>query len=582
MALRHLKFPFLVAAALLVAACSPQTETEAPLPLADLLLSNGQVLTADGWAEAVAVADGRILATGASDALAVHAGEGTEVIDLQGGAVLPGFHDLHVHPLYGGMMYSGANPGDCLIKQGSNLEEVRAVVAACVERVGVGNWVTGGQWDVSAIGQLPTRAMLDPVSAETPVLLNDTSGHSAWANSMALAMAGIDVETPDPEGGIIERDGDGAPTGLLRESAIELVRMHVPPPTDQVIRPALAWALQEMASYGITSFTEASSGFVTGSSPREAALYAALADDGLLKQRTRLCITWAPGVEQAETLIAERKQYERELLTLDCVKIFLDGVPTDSHTAAMLEPYEGTIAGRDDEASRRGLLLVAPEVLNQAVARFDKQGLRVKFHAAGDAAVRAGLDAIAYARQQNGTGGPRHDVGHCTYVSPQDMPRGVVIDAAFEISPYLFFPSPVVADLIVAVGQERADRSWPVRSLLDAGALVVAGSDWSVVPSVNPWVAMETLVTREMPGGSEASFAKAEAISVTEALDLFTKNAATHGEVADQLGQVAPGMFADLVVVDRNPLSSPINELHATEVRMTFLNGERTFDAGQG
>ena len=572
---------FLAAAALLAAACSPQTETEAPLPSADLLLSNGQVRTPEGWVEAVAVADGRILATGASDALAGYRGEGTEVIDLGGKVVLPGFHDLHVHPLYGGMMYSGANPTECFIKQGSSLDEITAVVAACTKNVGAGNWVTGGQWDVSAIGQWPTRHMLDPVSAEAPVLLNDTSGHSAWANSKALETAGIDAETPDPEGGIIERDGAGAPTGLLREYAIELVRAHVPPPTDDVIRPALAWALQEMASYGITSFTEASSGFVTGSSLREVKLYAALADDGLLKQRARLCITWAPGVVRAEALIAEREKYERDLLTLDCVKIFLDGVPTDSHTAAMLDPYEGAIEGRDDEASRRGLLLVAPEALNQAVARFDKQGLRVKFHAAGDAAVRAGLDAIAYARQRNGMGGPRHDVGHCTFVAPEDMARGAAIDAAFEMSPYLFSPSPVVNDLIAAVGRERADRSWPVRSLLDAGALVVLGSDWSVVPSVNPWVAVETLVTREVPGGSEASFAKAEAINVAEALDLFTKNAAAHSEAADQIGQIAPGMLADMVVVDHNPLTSPVNELHATKVLMTFLNGERTFEAGR-
>ena len=580
--MRSATFAFLAAATLLAVACSQKTETEAPPPLADLLLRNGQVHTPEGWAEAVAVADGRILGTGANAALAMHQGDGTEVIDLQGKAVLPGFHDLHVHPLYGGMMYSGANPRDCFIEQGSNLDAITAAVAACVEKVGPGAWVTGGQWDVSPIGRLPTRHMLDPVSAETPVLLNDTSGHSAWANSKALAMAGIDVETPDPEGGIIERDGDGMPTGLLRESAIELVRLHVPPPTDEVIRPALAWALQEMASHGITSFTEASSGFVTGSSLREASLFTALADDGLLKQRTRLCITWAPGAEQAEALIADREQYERELLTLDCVKIFLDGVPIDSQTAAMLEPYEGTVADRDDEASRRGLLLVAPEILNQAVARFDKQGLRVKFHAAGDAAVRAGLDAVAHARQQNGMGGPRHDIGHCTHVAPEDMLRGAPINATFEVSPYLFSPSPIIEGLIAAVGQERADRSWPVRSLLDAGALVVAGSDWSVVPSVNPWVAMETLVTREVPGGSQASFAKAEAIGVAEALDLFTKNAATHSQVADQLGQIAPGLLADLVVVDRNPLTSPVNELHATKVLMTFLNGEKTFEAEQG
>jgi predicted amidohydrolase YtcJ len=296
-----------------------------------LLLTGGKVHTPGGIAEAMAVdADGVILAVGsASEVSALKTGS-TRVVELAGASVLPGFHDVHVHPVFGGILEK-----QCKIAQGAALEAIQARVKECVAKAAPGEWITGGQWDASAIGRIPDRSMLDAVAPRNPVWLHDTSGHSTWANSKALEAAGISRKTPDPEGGIIERDARGEPTGIQRETANGLIQAHVPPPSAEHTQAALEWALQNMLSYGITSFTEASLGFSAGL-PREAGVWRTVADQGKLKQRARLCLTWAPGNAEAESVIAGRNAYTRERLSPDCVKIFLDGVPTDSHTAAML------------------------------------------------------------------------------------------------------------------------------------------------------------------------------------------------------------------------------------------------------
>jgi len=331
-----------------------------------------------------------------------------------------------------------------------------------------------------------------------------------------------------------------------------------------------------MLSYGITSYTEAALGF-SGGLAREIEVYADMAGEGLLKQRTRLCMTWKPGDEAAEEVIARRNLYARDNLRPDCVKIFLDGVPTDSHTAAMLEPYSDTVPGRDDEASRYGLLLVDQQKLNDALIRFDAMGLTVKFHAAGDAAVRAGLDAIDAAREANGFSGVLHDVGHCTFIAREDLPRAREIAATFELSPYLWGPTPINDDITAATGEERIERVWPFREAIDAGALVVPGSDWAVVPSVNPWPAVETLVTREEAGGSKEHFGEPQGITLEEAIQLFTVNSARHLGLADKVGSIEKGLLADLVVLDRNPFEIPVRELHEVTVLRTMVNGETVY-----
>ena len=235
----------------------------------------------------------------------------------------------------------------------------------------------------------------------------------------------------------------------------------------------------------------------------------------------------------ADELITNWRKYARDNFRPDCVKVFADGVPTESHTAAMLEPY----ADGQANAPAKGMLLIDPAVINPAVARWDRAGLTVLFHAAGDGAVRASLDAIEYARKENGANGPIHQVGHCTFIARDDLPRARALNAAFEFSPYLWSPSPINDDIIRAIGPQRIERVWPLREGLESGALVVAGSDWAVVPEPDPWLAIETSVTRRTPGGDGSTFGPHEAISVRQAVDVFTINAAKRLGVADRFGR---------------------------------------------
>ncbi|MEU5685927.1 amidohydrolase [Streptomyces venezuelae] len=538
-----------------------------PEPYADLILVGGHVKTPSGWAEGLAVRAGVIETVGTRADVLGRRGPKTRVRDLAGDTVLPGLHDLHVHPIY-----AGVRERRCKIPQGSDLAATLRIVAEHVSRAAPGAWILGGQWDAYALGGTPDRTMLDAVAPGHPVLLEDTSGHSSWANSAALRIAGVGPGTPDPAGGIFERDAAGAPSGIQREAAVDLLAAAAPTPDDDEVEAALEWALGEMLSYGITSFTEAAVGFTAG--PRaELRAYTRLAARGAVRQRVRLSLVWSPYDPACEDVIAYRNLHASARIKPDCVKIFLDGVPTDSHTAAMLEPYADTVEGRGDEAGRHGMLVVAPAVLDQAVTRFDRMGLTVKFHAAGDAAARAALDAIEAARTANGPSSCMHNVGHCSFVSKPDIERATRIGATFEVSPYLWRPSPICSDIEAAVGREAVERAWPVREMLDARALVVAGSDWCVVPSVSPWAAMETLVTRQEPGGSAERLGPSQAIGLTEAFDLFTVNAARQEGMAHRVGRIEPGMLADVIVVDRNPFEVPITQVHATEVRMTFIEG---------
>ncbi|MFG3257332.1 amidohydrolase [Streptomyces sp. NPDC048172] len=540
---------------------------------ADTILVGGRVRVSSGWAEGLAVRAGVIVAVGGREDVLQRSGPDTRVFDLGGDTVLPGLHDLHVHPVY-----AGIRERRCKIPQGSSLAETLRIVAEHVSRAAPGAWVLGGQWDASALGTVPDRTLLDTVAPGNPVVLEDTSGHSSWANSAALKAAGIGPGTPDPPGGYFERDAAGGPSGVQRETAVDTLAASAPRPADEEVEAALEWSLGEMLSYGITSFTEAAVGFTAGPHA-ELRAYTRLDARGAVRQRVRLSLVWSPQDPVCEDVIATRNLCASRHLAPDCVKIFLDGVPTDSRTAAMLTPYQDTPEGRGDESNRYGMLAIAPAALDEAVTRFDRMGLTVKFHAAGDAAVRAALDAVEAARTANGPGPCMHNVGHCTFVAKNDIERATRIGATFEVSPYLWQPSPICADIAAAVGPDAIERVWPVRDMLEARALVVPGSDWCVVPSVNPWSAIETLVTRQRPGGSADSFGASQAITLDQAFDLFTVNAARQEGMTHRVGRIEPGMLADLVVVDQNPFDVPVTRVHATGVRMTFIEGDLAFDA---
>jgi predicted amidohydrolase YtcJ len=538
-------------------------EKPAPAP-ADTILTNGHIYTPEGWAEALAISRGAIVAVGDAASVTPHKATKTRIVDLKGATVLPGLHDMHVHPIG-----AGIDQFRCAIPHGASPQQIFDVTAACVAKAKPGEWVTGRAYEAASFGASPpNKSMLDKIAPNNPVVFEDISGHSSWANSAALKAAGITRATPDPKGGIIERDRAGEPTGVLRESAAGLVRQHVPAPSQERYLQALKWSVDLMASYGITAFKDA------GLSTPGAIAYADLADRGELKQRVIGCIMY-----RDEDLIAQRMLYARDRFSPTCIKIFLDGVPTDGHTAAMVDDYEPLDHGAHGGGREKGILMIHQDQLDTMVTRFDAMGMTVKFHAAGDAAVRAALNAIASARKANGFSGYYHDVGHNSFVQMSDITRARSIEAAFEFSPYIWYPSPIIADIRKAVGEERMKRWIPVKDALDAGALSVPGSDWSVVPSVNPWIAIETLVTRQVPGGGGEILGAQERISLKQAIDMFTRASARQANMDAATGSIETGKWADIIVIDRDVFAIPATDIHKINVLRTFVGGEEIYTA---
>jgi predicted amidohydrolase YtcJ len=538
---------------------------------ADLVLENGEFHTSNGWAQAVAIKKGVLIEVGDAAAVAKLKGATTKVVDLKGAVVVPGLHDHHVHAIG-----SGERTQRCEFAQGSPAQVVLDTVKACVAKKKPGEWIQGGQWDAASLGDTPiTHATLDAVSPDNPVALNDISMHAVWLNAAALKLANITKDTQPPTGGVIERDSEGEPTGVLRETARVLMNGLIPPLTVEQQAEGYKWSQNEMLKYGVTSFTDAGMGLDS------LKVYALVSDRGELKQRVRGCIAWrmVAGGMDTEDVISARNLYARERFKPDCIKIGLDGVPTEGHTAAMLEPYADA-KGFGDEARAKGILMVPSAELNKAVTRFDAMGLTVKMHAAGDAAVHAGLDAIAAARKANGFTGLFHNVSHNSFVSKADLARSASIQATYEMSPYIWYQNPIIPPIAEAIGSERMKRWTPVKEAIDSGALVVPGSDWAVVPSVNPWIAIETLVTRLPPGVSQGEpLGGAEKITLEQAFRLFTVNGARQMGNADKTGAIEKGLLADLVVIDRNPFKIPVTEIHATKVLQTYINGEVVYEA---
>ena len=529
----------------------------------DFVLYNGEVKTPEGWQTAVAVGNGLIVAIGADATVLAFADEHTARIELKGKTVLPGIHDMHVHP-----MIAGVEEISCKLGTGATPAQIQAAVAACAQNTPEGQWITGGNW-VAAVfdGVEQSKALLDDVAPNHPVMLYDESYHSMWVNSLALERAGITADMENPAGGIIERDEQGEPTGLLRETANRLIDRVIPPLSPELKRKALKWSADHMLSYGITSFTDA---YAT---PAHIGVLADLSRKGEVKQRIRACMGWVPeeaARAAAESMIVARAAYRGPRFKADCVKLMLDGVPTESHTAAMLEAFEGS--------TTKGILMMPQATLNEVVTRFDGDGLHLKMHAAGDGAVRAAIDAVEAARNSNGYGGSMHEVTHISFASLEDVDRVRELGMTWEFSPYIWFPTPISnIDVRRAVGDERMERFVPIRDGLESGALTVAASDWSVVPSVNPWLALETLVTRQVPGGGDETVGPGQAVTLEQAFKLLTENPARLMGHRDVVGAIEVGLDADIIVTANNPFKVQVTEIHKTQVERVYIQGEEVF-----
>jgi predicted amidohydrolase YtcJ len=568
------------AAAQVPAAHSPAAQPPAPQPPAaqapaqgpaDLALLHGRIHTEDAHrsvAEALAVRGNTLVAVGTDQAVAALIGPQTRVVDLHGRVVLPGIIDAHVHPAEGAQDVGKCNLGDEMLSAAA----VKGKVAACLKKSPGTSWFEVVQ--VNPSGLTLTLEDLDSILASRPLILSGSDGHTVWANSAALKAARVTATTKDADNGRIERDAAGNPTGTLRDDAGDLVFDALPKQDLEHEAAQLARTLDAMRATGITSVQDASV------DEHLMQMYKRLYDQHRLDMRVRGCFHLKDLHEPAHSLIdraiafRSRWAVDPDFLRADAVKIFADGViEYPSQTAALLEPY---LDGHGHATDNRGPSYFTQDNLNLIVSGADAAGLTVHVHAIGDRAVRAALDAFAYSRQHNGAGDGRDQIAHLELIEPADFPRfkelGVIANFQLqwaERDPY------IVSGTLPYIGPERSRYLYPARSLRDAGAVIAGGSDWNV-STFDAFEAMEHAITRAQARGKPPLLPE-QSISIQDAVDAYTINAAFALKQERTTGSLEPGKRADLIVIDRDVFAIDPGELHATRVLSTYLDGREVY-----
>jgi len=540
---------------------------------ADLVFTGGGVLLPHGPVgdAAVAVADGRVVEVGAN--AAELADSRTEVIDLRGGLLIPGFQDAHVHPYQGGMSLLSCDLRGA--ETASDAVDAVAAYAAAHPRL---EWITGGGWYMAAFpGGTPEASRLDAVVPHRPVFLTNRDAHGAWVNSRALELAGITRDTADPHDGRIERYPDGTPTGTLHEGAMSLVNRLLPEPGLEDRKRAVLEAQRYLHAFGITAWQDAIVGdYADMRDPGPA--YHALGTQGLLTARVVGALWWERerGLEQIEQLQQRRASLGAGRFAATSVKIMQDGV-AENFTAAMLEPYDD---GHGHTTANEGLSFVEPALLASAVTRLDALGFQVHFHAIGDRATRECLDAVQAARHANGPGGPRHHIAHLQVVHPDDVPRFATLGVTATIQALWATYEPQMTQLTLPfLGPRRGAWQYPFGDLHRAGARLAAGSDWPV-STPDPIAAIHTAVNRWSPEeGEQEPFLAGQSLTLAQAMRAYTAGSAYVNGLDGISGSVDVGKSADLAVLDRDPFSAPSHDIAATRVLQTFVAGDRVYSA---
>ena len=533
---------------------------------ADLLLTAGRVWTADParpWAEAVAVREGRIVFIGSSEAARAHKGAATRLVDLAGRLVLPGFDDSHIHLMSGALSLERVD-----LIEDQSLEAVQARIRAFAAANPRSPWVLGRGWLYGSFpGGLPTREQLDAVVADRPAYMECYDGHSGWANTKALALAGITRETKDPPNGVIVRDPrTGEATGALKEAAVALVESKIPAPDPERRYQLLLRALAQLNAQGITSIQDAG---YTVEELRDVLppLERALREDRLTV-RMRAAVQMQPGKHEAAIAEARRlaEAHKGPLLSFGSVKAFVDGV-IEARTAAVLDPYP-------DDPGNRGLPNWEPAALNAAVLAADRASLQVYLHAIGDRGVRMALDAHQAALEAGGRRDRRGRIEHIETIHPADIPRFAALGVIASMQPLHANPDQNNESVWQRnAGPDRASRGFAWRSLERAGARLVFGSDWPVVTS-DVFRGLYCGVTRKTREGQPTGgWLPEQAVSLEDALRHYTSDAAYASFEENEKGTIAVGRRADLVVLSRDVFKSPPEALLETRALLTLLEG---------
>ncbi|HWS34294.1 MAG TPA: amidohydrolase [Actinoplanes sp.] len=535
---------------------------------ADLLFLGGPVFSAgSGPATSVAVRAGRIIAVG--DDLREFRGPRTEVVDLAGRLLLPGFQDAHVHAVMGGVELN-----QCDLTETTDVDEYLRRVAAYAEAHPDAEWISGGGWSMESFpGGVPGRELLDRVVPDRPVYLINRDHHGAWVNSRALELAGITADTPDPAHGRIDRAADGSPAGALQEGAMELVEHLLPEVTTADRIAGLRRAQTLLHSLGITAWQDAMV-CATNGYPDVADAYLAAAGQGWLTATVIGALWWDRdrGAEQIPDLLANRDRFTVGRLRCDSVKLMLDGV-AENFTAAMTEPYRD---GCGCVTANRGLSFIDPADLPGYVTALDAHGFQTHFHALGDRAVRDGLDAVAAARAANGFRDTRPHLAHLQVVHPDDVPRFRRLGATANLQTYWASHEPQMDELTIPfLGGSLAGRQYPFGDLWRSGAHLAAGSDWPV-STPDPWQAIHVAVNRVHHGAEYEAFLPEQRLGLATALAAYTAGSAYVNRL-DDTGTIRAGHRADLVLVDRDPFAEPVTEIASTRVVSTWVDGTRVF-----
>ncbi|WP_456424815.1 amidohydrolase [Rhodocaloribacter sp.] len=551
---------FMLGTLLVTTACRSGGDATEP---ADVIYTNAHIWTGVPEAppaEALAVRGEALAAVGTADAVAAWRGPGTRVVDLGGRFVMPGFIDNHVHFLSGGFQLASVD-----LRSADSPEEFRRRLAAFAARTPAGRWITGGDWDHEAWGgALPERSWIDDVTPEHPVFVNRLDGHMALANTKALALAGITRATPDPEGGTIVRDpATGEPTGILKDEAMSLVYAAIPNPTAEEMDEALERATAHALSLGVTQVHDV--GSFGGWDDLET--YRRAHAKGALRLRIYAFVplgTWARLAEYVEA-----NGRGDAWLRWGGLKGFVDG-SLGSTTAWFYAPYA-------DAPETAGLVITDTTALRANILAADAAGLHVAVHAIGDRANDWLLDVYAEAEAKNGPRDRRFRIEHAQHLSREALPRFRRQGVLPSMQPYHAIDDGRWAEK--RIGPERIRTTYAFRSLLDAGAPLTFGSDWTVAP-LNPLEGVYAAVTRRtLDGANPGGWVPGEKITVAEALRAYTSANAYGGFQEALVGTLEPGKLADFVVLSENPFEIDPVALKDVRALRTVVGGVERYVA---
>jgi predicted amidohydrolase YtcJ len=556
----------------------PETKTKNSqvVDVADVVYTNGRIYTVNEsqtWAEAVAIKDGMFLVVGSNDDVKAVTGDSTEVVDLGGKFVMPGIHDLHVHIE---QAYIADMLGDALMNfpsEETSIEALQGLLKQHSDKNPDLPVLFAGNLELSLFpNSEPTRAFIDEVVPDRPVVMLSATEHEGLLNSKALEMEGIVADTQTPKGGTIVKDPNThEPTGLLKEAAAgKWAWKHYPVISAEQNKQGLQGTIAYLNSVGITSIKQQHA-----KNPVAMAAQS-LEQDGNLNARIAFSWTYKGPLEpmpldEQEKMISERGRFASDLIKTEFVKLSLDG--TAGTTGYVVDKYLVT--------GDRGLpVFPNDEELFAEVEKFDQMGLGITGHATGDAANRQVIDAVENVKKKHGEVKGRHQLGHATLIHPDDIPRLKALDITPEFSPVFWYPSGFPEAQRAQLGEDRMNRWYPMNSVVQSGGRITIASDGPLYWH-GPLQIIETAITRQAPGGGGKALVAEEGIDLPTAIKAVTLNSAYLMNQEGTVGSIQKGKRADMVVINKNLFDIPVTEIGSSKVQLTVFEGKVVYDAAK-